>query len=142
MQTSIDRHRWNDVREWVRDPGTRRDWDFAANDGASPRQVSFRVSRAPAPVTGSSSSPPFLSGLATCLSFVVGALIPLLITYYPPLDIETWAILGTVAIALALTSIASARSTHVSTARTLGRSLVVGGVTLLVSYIAGELLLG
>ncbi len=63
MQTSIDRHRWNDVREWVRDPRTR-------------------------------------------------------------------------------TSIASARSTHVSTARTLGRSLVVGGVTLLVSYIAGELLLG
>lgn len=69
-------------------------------------------------------------------------LIPLLITYYAPLDIETWAILGAVAIALVLTSIASARSTHVSTARTLGRSLVVGGVTLLVSYIAGELLLG
>jgi len=33
VQTSIDRHRWNDVREWVRDPRTRRDWVFAANDG-------------------------------------------------------------------------------------------------------------
>ena len=33
MQTSIDRHRWNDVREWVRDPGTRPEWVFGANDG-------------------------------------------------------------------------------------------------------------
>ena len=236
MQTSIDRHRWHDVREWVRDPGTRRDWVFAANDGiiatagllqgfsgagagdrlllftataatiaggmsiggakwaedASERESQVRIAneersdierdpeaeleeltqhwedRGLEPELARTvaerltahdalaaqlesefgfdepmpAAVPLLSGLATCLSFVVGALIPLLITYYAPLDIETWAILGTVAIALALTSIASARSTPVSTARTLGRSLVVGGVTLLVSYIAGELLLG
>lgn len=85
---------------------------------------------------------PLLSGLTTCLSFVAGSLVPLLITYYAPVNIETWAILGAVIVALSLTSIVSARATNVSTIRTLGRSLVVGGITLLVSYIAGEFLLG
>ncbi|MEI2697596.1 MAG: VIT1/CCC1 transporter family protein [Microthrixaceae bacterium] len=85
---------------------------------------------------------PLLSGLATCVAFVAGALIPLLITYFAPVNIETWAILGAVVVALAITSVVSARAAHLSTARTLGRSLTVGGLTLLVSYVAGELLLG
>lgn len=85
---------------------------------------------------------PLLSGLATCVAFVAGALIPLLITYFAPVNIETWAILGAVVAALAITSVVSARAAHLSTARTLGRSLTVGGLTLLVSYVAGELLLG
>ena len=58
------------------------------------------------------------------------------------MNIETWAILLAVVIALMLTSIVSARAAHLSPMRTLGRSLVVGGITLLVSYVAGELLLG
>lgn len=85
---------------------------------------------------------PLMSGLSTCLAFVVGALVPLLITYYAPVNIETWAILIAVIIALTLTSIVSARAAHLSVARTLGRSLTVGGLTLLASYVAGELLLG
>lgn len=85
---------------------------------------------------------PILSGLATCLAFVAGALVPLLITYFAPVDIETVAILVAVAVALTLTSIVSARAAHLSAARTLGRSLTVGGLTLLVSYVAGEILLG
>jgi len=85
---------------------------------------------------------PVLSGTTTCLAFVTGALIPLLITYYAPVEIETWAIIIAVAIALTLTSIVSARAAHLSATRTIGRSLTVGGLTLLVSYLAGELLLG
>ena len=75
-------------------------------------------------------------------AFMVGALVPLLITYFAPVNIETWAILVAVVIALTLTSIVSSRAAHLSMTRTLGRSLIVGGITLLVSYVAGELLLG
>ncbi len=236
MQPSSDPHRWNDIWEWVRDPGPKRGWIIDANDGiiatagilqgfagagagdrllmftataatiagglstggakwaedASEREAQVRIADAersdlerdleaeidelaehwtarglepelartvaeqltehdalaaqleseygfdePMPA-----AVPVLSGAATCLAFVAGALIPLLITYFAPVNIETWAIIVAVVIALTLTSIVSARAAHLSPLRTLGRSLVVGGLTLLVSYIAGELLLG
>lgn len=85
---------------------------------------------------------PVLSGVTTCAAFVAGALIPLLITYFAPVNVETWAIVAAVVVALTLTSVVSARASQLSAARTLGRSLIVGGLTLLVSYIAGEFLLG
>jgi VIT1/CCC1 family predicted Fe2+/Mn2+ transporter len=84
---------------------------------------------------------PILSGVTTALAYVIGALIPLLITYFAPVAIETWAILTAVVIALAFTSIISARTGHLSPRKMLVRSLIVGGATMLISYIAGELLL-
>jgi len=84
---------------------------------------------------------PVLSGLGTWLAFVGGAMIPLLITYFAPLNIETWAILGAVIVALTLTAVASSRAAHLSAASTLGRSLIVGALTLSISYVAAELLL-
>lgn len=84
---------------------------------------------------------PVLSGLTTVLAFSGGALVPLLITYLAPVAIETWAILAAVVIALALTSAVLARAGRLSRRKMLARSLVVGAVTILVSYLAGELLL-
>lgn len=84
---------------------------------------------------------PILSGTTVTAAFILGAMIPLLITYFAPVAIETWAILVAVAIALALTSVVSARTGHLSRTKMLGRSLAVGGSTMLVSYIAGGLLL-
>lgn len=85
---------------------------------------------------------PVLSGLGICLAFVAGALIPLTITYVAPVAVETRAILAAVAVALVLTSFVSARASRLSASHTIARSLTVGAITLLVSYLAGEFLLG
>jgi VIT1/CCC1 family predicted Fe2+/Mn2+ transporter len=84
---------------------------------------------------------PILSGLTTVLAYTAGALVPLLITYFAPVAIETWAILSAVVIALALTSAVIARVGRLSRRKMLARSLVVGAATILVSYLAGEVLL-
>lgn len=84
---------------------------------------------------------PIWVGLSAALASVVGALIPLLITYFAPVDIESWIILAAAVVALAITSLVSARTGRLSPRKMLGRTLVVGLITLLVSYVAGELLL-
>lgn len=83
---------------------------------------------------------PAWAGITAGLAFMIGASIPLLITIFVPVAVETWAILLAVVVALTLTSIISARSGHLSVARTLTRTLSVGVGTMAVSYLAGLVL--
>lgn len=84
---------------------------------------------------------PFWAGVEAALSFMVGAAIPLLITFFAPVAIETWAIVTAVIVSLLLTSFVAASVGHFSALRMLMRSLVVGLGTMGVSYLAGVVLL-
>jgi VIT1/CCC1 family predicted Fe2+/Mn2+ transporter len=84
---------------------------------------------------------PLWFGVGAGVAYMLGALVPLLITYFAPVDIEAWAILGAVAITLILSSLVWSRTGQLITRRMLARTLVVGVLTMAVSYVAGELLL-
>ncbi len=84
---------------------------------------------------------PLWFGVGAALAYVIGALVPLLITYFAPVDIEPWAILAAVVITLVLSSLVAARTGQLRARRMLARTLIVGVLTLAVSYAAGELLL-
>jgi VIT1/CCC1 family predicted Fe2+/Mn2+ transporter len=80
-------------------------------------------------------------GVGAGLAYMVGALVPLLITYFAPVDVEPWAILAAVTITLVLSSMVASRTAELHPRRMLARTLVVGVLTLAVSYAAGEVLL-
>ena len=80
------------------------------------------------------------AGVGGALAFGLGALIPLLITWFFPVGIEALAILIAVVISLTLTSLATSKLGDTPLWRTLGRSLLVGVGTLLVSYALGSVL--
>lgn len=80
-------------------------------------------------------------GVGAGLAYMLGALVPLLITYFAPVDVEPWAIVSAVVVTLALSSLIAARAAELMPRRMLVRTLVVGVLTLAVSYVAGELLL-
>lgn len=82
---------------------------------------------------------PAFAGLTSGFAFLLGSLIPLLITVFVPVAIEAWVILGAVVVSLTLTSLVAARTGHLPLGRTLARTLAVGVVTLGVSYLAGRL---
>ncbi|HEY5874894.1 MAG TPA: VIT1/CCC1 transporter family protein [Ilumatobacteraceae bacterium] len=84
---------------------------------------------------------PIWSGLGAGLAYIVGALVPLLITYFAPVDVEPWAILAAVVVTLVLSSLLAARTGQLMPRRMLARTLIVGVLTLAVSYAAGEFLL-
>lgn len=84
---------------------------------------------------------PVWSGFTSTVAYTVGALIPLLITYFAPVRIENRAILAAVLVAMALTSVVASRTAHLDPRRMLLRSVAVGALTLGVSYVAGTLLL-
>ena len=84
---------------------------------------------------------PIWFGVGAGLAYMVGALVPLLITYFAPVDVEPWAILAAVTITLVLSSVVSSRTGQLMPRRMLARTLVVGVLTMAVSYAAGELLL-
>jgi VIT1/CCC1 family predicted Fe2+/Mn2+ transporter len=84
---------------------------------------------------------PVWLGVGAGLAYMVGALVPLLITYFAPVDVEPWAILAAVMLTLVLSSVVAARTAQLMPRRMLARTLIVGVVTLVVSYAAGELLL-
>ena len=84
---------------------------------------------------------PIWTGLTAAIAYMIGALIPLLITYFAPVRVEWWAILTAVLIALLLTSVASARASHLLPTRMLARTIAVGAAMVAVSFVAGELLL-
>lgn len=84
---------------------------------------------------------PLVSGVATALAYTLGALIPVLITFFAPVAIETWAILGAVLVALVITSVIAARSSHLSVRLMLTRSVIVGAATIGVSYAVGRYIL-
>lgn len=84
---------------------------------------------------------PICFGLGAGMAYMLGALVPFLITYFAPVDVEPWAILGAVAVTLALSSLVAARAGELLPRRMLARTFVVGVLTMAVSYAAGELLL-
>ena len=84
---------------------------------------------------------PIWSGLGAGLAYIVGALVPLLITYFAPVDVEPWAILAAVVVTLVLSSLVAARAGQLMPRRMLARTVTVGVLTLAVSYAAGEFLL-
>jgi VIT1/CCC1 family predicted Fe2+/Mn2+ transporter len=84
---------------------------------------------------------PIWFGLGAGLAYVVGALVPLLITYFAPVPIETSAIFAAVVITLVFSSLVAARAGQMQPRRMLARTLTVGVLTLVVSYVAGQLLL-
>ena len=84
---------------------------------------------------------PIWFGVGAGLAYMVGALVPLLITYFAPVDVEPWAILAAVTVTLVLSSLVAARAGQLMPRRMLARTLTVGVLTLTVSYAAGELLL-
>lgn len=83
---------------------------------------------------------PIWSGVTAALAFMLGAAVPLLITWFVPVDIEDTLIVIAVIASLVLTSIVAARATHLSVWAVLARSLFVGLGTMLVSYLAGLVL--
>jgi VIT1/CCC1 family predicted Fe2+/Mn2+ transporter len=84
-------------------------------------------------------SAPWWQGLETAVAFMIGAAIPVIITFLAPVAIETWAIIAAVVVSLALTSLVAAGVGRLSAVRMLIRSLVVGLGTMGVSYLAGVL---
>lgn len=88
-----------------------------------------------------SRSQPAWTGVHAALAFALGAIIPLLITLFVPVAIETWAIVMAVVASLILTSTIAARAGGTAVWRTIARTVGVGIATLLVSYGVGLLLL-
>jgi VIT1/CCC1 family predicted Fe2+/Mn2+ transporter len=80
---------------------------------------------------------PWVAGVQTTLAFTIGAAVPLLITYFVPLSIESTLIVVAVVVSLTLTSFVAAGVGRLSAVRMLIRSLVVGLGTMGVSYLAG-----
>jgi VIT1/CCC1 family predicted Fe2+/Mn2+ transporter len=80
---------------------------------------------------------PWWAGVETTLAFMIGAAVPVLITFFAPVAIETAAIIVAVVISLVLTSLVAAGLGRLSALRMLARSLVVGLGTMAVSYLAG-----
>ena len=80
---------------------------------------------------------PLVAGMQTTLAFTIGASVPLLITYFVPLSIESTLIVVAVVVSLTLTSFVAAGVGRLSAVRMLMRSLVVGLGTMGVSYLAG-----
>jgi VIT1/CCC1 family predicted Fe2+/Mn2+ transporter len=78
-------------------------------------------------------------GVTSAMAYALGAICPFLIAYYLPVDIEVWVITLAVVITLVLTSVIGARAGHMNVRRTLLRSLAVGGVTITVSYLVGQI---
>jgi VIT1/CCC1 family predicted Fe2+/Mn2+ transporter len=84
---------------------------------------------------------PIWFGVGAGVAYMFGALVPLLITYFLPVDVEPWAILAAVVVTLALSSVLASHTGQLMPRRMLARTLTVGALTLAVSYVAGELLL-
>jgi VIT1/CCC1 family predicted Fe2+/Mn2+ transporter len=84
---------------------------------------------------------PIWFGVGAALAYVLGALVPLMITYFAPVDVEPWAILAAAVVTLVLSSLLAARAGEMAPRRMLARTVIVGVLTLTVSYAAGELLL-
>lgn len=80
---------------------------------------------------------PIWSGVSSAIAFIAGALVPLLITWLVPVQIEDTVIVIAVVASLVLTSYFAARTGRLMMRRVLARSLTVGVGTMAVSYLAG-----
>ena len=79
-----------------------------------------------------------LAGIGASIAYALGAVIPFLIVYFLPVDMEMWVIVISVIFSLVLTSIIGAHAGHMDVGRTMQRSLLVGLVTIFVSYLVGQ----
>src|SRR5262245_29997828 len=80
------------------------------------------------------------AGVGSAVAYALGAVIPLVITLTVPVTAEAWTILVAVLVSLTVTSIVGAHTGHMNLRRTLTRTLVVGMLTLGVSYLVGKLI--
>lgn len=83
---------------------------------------------------------PAWAGVTSGLAFLLGSLIPLLITFVLPVRNEPLAILVAVVASLVFTSWLGARSGGMPIGRTIIRTLIIGVGTIAVSYLLGNLL--
>ena len=79
-----------------------------------------------------------LAGAGAAIAYALGAMIPFLIVYFLPLSMEMWVIVISVIFSLILTSVIGASAGHMDIGRTMQRSLLVGLVTIFVSYVVGQ----
>lgn len=79
-----------------------------------------------------------LTGVCSALAYALGAAIPFVMTFYLPVSIETWVIFVAVLVSLTLTSIVGALTAVMNVPKTILRTLVVGVLTISVSYLVGE----
>lgn len=84
---------------------------------------------------------PVYAGLGTLLAFMMGAAIPLLMTFLAPVAIEAWVIVIAVVLSLVITSLMAAGMGRISALRMLLRSLAVGLSTMGISYLVGRVLI-
>lgn len=78
------------------------------------------------------------TGIGSSLAYALGAAIPFAMTFYLPVNIETWVILLAVLVSLTLISIIGAQAGHMNAPKTIVRTLVVGALTVSISYLVGE----
>jgi VIT1/CCC1 family predicted Fe2+/Mn2+ transporter len=81
----------------------------------------------------------WLTGIFAALAYLLGAGIPLALTFFLPMAIETRLIVAAVLLSLVVTSIVGARAGHMNVGTNVVRTVVIGVVTITVSYFVGEL---
>ncbi|MFI9005616.1 VIT family protein [Actinosynnema sp. NPDC053489] len=82
---------------------------------------------------------PWQAAWASLLSFAVGALIPLVAIVLPPTQWRVWACAASVLVGLVLTGVISARLGASRVSRAVRRNVVVGSLTMIVTYYVGLL---
>lgn len=81
-----------------------------------------------------------LQSLDAAIAFIIGSLLPLLISAFLPRRIDAWATVLVVVASLTVTSVVAARHNGTPVWRTVLRSVAVGVASLTVSSIAGSVL--
>ena len=79
-----------------------------------------------------------LTGVFTSLAYALGAAVPFVMTFYLPVNIETWVIVASVLVSLVLTSVIGALAGVMNLPKTILRTLAVGVLTISISYLVGE----
>jgi VIT1/CCC1 family predicted Fe2+/Mn2+ transporter len=82
---------------------------------------------------------PWQAASASLIAFTVGAALPLLTITLLAESVRAWATVGAVAVALALTGLASARFAEADVRRAILRNVVGGLLAMLVTYAVGGL---
>lgn len=80
-----------------------------------------------------------ISGIGAAAAFGLGGALPLAIAWYLPVDIETWVIVTSVLVSLSLISVVGARAGRMNVSRTIRRTLIVASLTIVVSYLVGQM---
>ena len=82
---------------------------------------------------------PWSAAFYSAISFLLGAVLPLISVLIAPEGTETWVVAGVTLVALALTGIISAKIAGTSVGRSVLRLLVGGGLGLVLTHFAGSL---